>query len=309
MGSGRRNVVVGGMAVPPALTRWLLWQNAQANSFLDGLPDLVDSLLRRWDLVPDPTFSPRSGANALVFGVTRATDPLVLKVSIDPGQVACEETLLRWWDGAGAVRLVDASAAEGALLLERLEPSRSLAAVPLPEAAEIAGKVLRRLAVPPPDGLSLVRTTEVARDIAAAEPVVGEANLVAPGQQERVRTLAAQLSEDDPGPAGDLLVHADLHYDNVLSGRRETWLAIDPRARRGTPEIAVAELLWTRADEVGDETGFANLLAAVVRGGGLDPERARAWAVTRSLDYLRWGLTHKLTEDPPRCARVLRALS
>ena len=104
------------------------------------------------------------------------------------------------------------------------------------------------------------------------------------------------------------MVHADLHYDNVLAGNREPWLAIDPRARRGSPEIAVAELLWTRADEVGDGTGFADLLAAVVMAGELDPDRARAWAVARSLDYLRWGLAHGLTEDPPRCARIIRAL-
>lgn len=308
MENGQRDVVVGGMAVPQVLTRWLLWQNDRAGPFLDGLPDLADSLLRRWGLAPDPTYVPRSGANALVIGVTRAGDELVLKLSIDPGQVALEETLLRLWDGAGAVQLVEASAADGALLLERLEPSRSLGGVPLPEAAEIAGTLLRRLAVRAPAALSLMRTAEVARAIATAGPVEGEAVLVQPRRSDQVRVLAAQLAEDDPGPARDLIVHADLHYDNVLTGKREAWLAIDPRARRGTPEIAVAELLWTRADEVADGPGFADLLAAVVRAGGLDPDRAQAWAVARSLDYLRWGLAHGLTEDPPRCARIIRAL-
>ena len=307
MDSGERDVVVGGMAVPPALTRWLLWQNDQAGPFLDALPDLADSLLRRWDLTPDPSFTPRSGANALVIGVTRASESLVLKLSIDPAELALEESLLRLWNGAGAVRLVDASAAEGALLLERLDPSQSLAAVPLPAAAGFAGALLRRLAIPAAD-LPLVRTIEVARAIAAADPVDGESELVEPRQSDQVRSLAAQLADDDPGPASDLIVHADLHYDNVLAGNREAWLAIDPRARRGSPEIAVAELLWTRADEVGDGPAFGDLLAAVIAAGALDPDRARAWAVARSLDYLRWGLAHGLTEDPPRCARIIRAL-
>lgn len=309
MDSGRRDVVVGGMAVPQALTRWLLWQNDQAGPFLDALPDLADSLLHRWDLAPDPSFAPRSGANALVIGVTRAGDPLVLKLSIDPGEVAVEEMLLRLWDGAGAVRLVDASAADGALLLERLDPSHSLAAVQLPAAAGFAGSLLRRLAVAVPAGLPLVSTAEIARAIASAGPLVGETGLIEPRLSDQVRVLATQLADDDPGPAGDLIVHADLHYDNVLAAKREAWLAIDPRARRGQPEIAVAELLWTRADEVADGSGFADLLRVVVGAGGLDPDRARAWAVARSLDYLRWGLAHGLTEDPPRCARIIRALA
>ena len=49
----------------------------------------------------------------------------------------------------------------------------------------------------------------------------------------------------------DRLVHADLHYGNILAGDREPWLAIDPRAVAGDPEHAVPELLWARLDEVG----------------------------------------------------------
>jgi streptomycin 6-kinase len=308
MDSGQGGRVVGGMAVPEALIRWLQWQNDKAGGFLDALPDLADSLMCRWDLTPDLSFAPRSGAHALVIGVTRAGEALVLKLSIDPAEVAVEEPLLRLWDGAGAVRLVDSSAADGALLLERLDPSQSLADVPLPAAAGHAGSLLRRLAVAAPADLPLVRTTEVAKAIAVGRPVVAEADLIEPSLSEQVRILAVQLADDDPGPERDLIVHADLHYDNVLAGKREAWLAIDPRARRGSPEIAVAELLWTRADEVADGAGFVDLLAAVVRAADLDPERARAWALARSLDYLRWGFAHELTEDPPRCARIIRAL-
>ena len=184
MTSGERSVVVGGMPVPAALTRWLLWQNDQAGPFLDALPDLADSLLRRWDLAPDPSFRPRSGANALVIGVSRASESLVLKLSIDPAEVVLEEALLRLWDGAGAVRLVDASAAEGALLLERLDPSESLAGVAMPAAGEFAGALLRRLAVPAPADLPLVRTLEIAGAIAAANPVEGESELIEPRQSD-----------------------------------------------------------------------------------------------------------------------------
>lgn len=105
------------------------------------------------------------------------------------------------------------------------------------------------------------------------------------------------------------LTHADLHYDNILPGEREPWLAIDPRARLGDPEISVAELLWTRVDEADGPDGIREMLDALVSSADLDPERARRRAVIRSADYFLWGLGHGLTIDPPRCRRVIDALT
>jgi streptomycin 6-kinase len=43
--------------------------------------------------------------------------------------------------------------------------------------------------------------------------------------------LAAELAAD----AGANMVHADLHYGNILAGTRQPWLAIDPKAIAGDP--------------------------------------------------------------------------
>ncbi len=105
-----------------------------------------------------------------------------------------------------------------------------------------------------------------------------------------------------------LVVHADLHYGNVLAGTREPWLAIDPKPVSGEPEHAVPELLWTRVDEVADASGIRDLLAVLVESAQLDADKARAWAVVRCADYWLWGLEHGLTRDPKRCERIVNAL-
>ncbi len=110
------------------------------------------------------------------------------------------------------------------------------------------------------------------------------------------------------GSTASALVHSDLHWGNVLSGEREPWLAIDPKPARGDPERSVAELLWTRADEIPDATGLRTLLAAIVDAGQLEPDRARAWVVARTVDYWQWAVGVGLTDDPRRCARVLNAV-
>jgi hypothetical protein len=46
----------------------------------------------------------------------------------------------------------------------------------------------------------------------------------------------------------------------------------------------------------------------LVDAAGLDPALALARATWRTTDYWLWGLEHGLTEDPVRCARVIRAL-
>jgi streptomycin 6-kinase len=97
-------------------------------------------------------------------------------------------------------------------------------------------------------------------------------------------------------------------YGNVLAGKREPWLAIDPKPVAGDPEHAVPELLWTRVDEIETEAGIRWLLNAVIHWGGLDGEKARDWAIVRCMDYWLWGLEHGLTEDPKRCQRILAAL-
>jgi streptomycin 6-kinase len=44
----------------------------------------------------------------------------------------------------------------------------------------------------------------------------------------------------------------------------------------------------------------------IVTEAGLDRDRAAAWVLFRSIDYWLWGLTYGLTEDPMRCARLVR---
>jgi streptomycin 6-kinase len=203
------------------------------------------------------------------------------------------------------VRLIDARVTDGALLLERLDAGRTLRDLPLLDAAAEAGRLIRRLSVPAPPGLPEVRhyAAEVADGLAGRNDELG---VPVPGEWV---SLAAELERRLAAGAGSTLVHADLHYGNVLAGDREPWLAIDPHAVVGDPELSVPELLWTRLDEVSDRDGLHRLLDTVVAAGGLDRRRAWEWSVVRAVDYWLWGLPLGLTEDPARCRRLLAMLT
>ena len=49
------------------------------------------------------------------------------------------------------------------------------------------------------------------------------------------------------------LIHADLHYENVMAADREPWLAIDPKPVSGDPHYELAPMLWNRVEELDDD--------------------------------------------------------
>jgi len=191
------------------------------------------------------------------------------------------------------------------LLLERLASGRTLSALELREAASEAGKLLRRLAIPAPPGFRNVRTL-VDRTAHNLEEWMDRPDCPLPRiWLEKAVQLARRLETE---ARIDLLIHADLHYDNILAGKREPWLAIDPRPVAGEPEQAVPELMWTRLEDAESDQGIERLLATLVANAELDAARAREWVIVRCVDYWLWGLEHDLTEDPKRCRRILEAL-
>jgi streptomycin 6-kinase len=244
----------------------------------------------------------------VVLPVSQGGRPLALKLAWPPGQVRGEaDALAAWQPARGVVELVSVDVTRGALLLERLNASRTLAAIPLAEAAKAAGALARTLAIQAPGSFPSLQAAagEIAATLPARQCSLGRP---VPGQWV---TLAARLAGDLAQDPERLLVHTDLHYDNILASARpgEPWVAIDPTAAVGAPERSVAELLWTRVDELPGPQGITGLLDAIIKSGQLDRAKAAAWAFVRSIDYWLWGLDNGLTTDPARCRRVAEALA
>jgi streptomycin 6-kinase len=281
-------------------------QAPEGRRWIDGLEALVEALADEWRL-SRKTDSIWNGYHAVAMPVERDEEPLVLKVVWPPEQVSLEIRALKAWHGRGAVGLIEADERRGALLLERLDPARSLASVPLTDAALIAGPIIRALAIASPEGIPSMEG--VALGIAASLPV--RQRLLGTPIPDRWLDAAVVLANDLSAARRPALIHADLHYGNVLaSGRGDApWAAIDPKPFVGDPERSVAELLWTRADELADARAIAGLLETIVRGGDLDRDRAMAWGFVRAIDYWLWGIENHLTIDPVRCERVASALA
>jgi streptomycin 6-kinase len=278
----------------------------EGKAWMAALPSLLRDLARQWDLTTDGGLLGH-GYNAVVLPVRQSDRPFALKLTWPPGQAGKEADALAAWRARGAVELAACDAPRGALLLERLDASRSLAAIPVAEAAAAAGTLIRTLATAPSGSFPSLRAQ--ARQLAATIPA-RQRSLQDPLPGPWI-TLAARLADDLARDTTRQLVHTDLHYGNVLTSQRpgQRWVAIDPDAAAGAPERSVAELLWTRADELPSPQAITGLLDTVVENGQLDRAKAIAWGFVRSIDYWLWGLDNGLTSDPVRCQRIASALA
>ncbi|MGV9271006.1 aminoglycoside phosphotransferase family protein [Kitasatospora sp. NPDC003701] len=277
------------------------------------LPSLAAGLMERWRLrLAGP---PAHGVLGLVLPVLRADGtPGALKLQPVDEETVGEPVALRAWDGRGAVRLLAHDPATGSMLLERLDPNRSLHAVPDDLAAlrVLAGLLARLTEHQAPPGL---RHLADLADAMLAQVPAALAALADPGDRRLVADCAAALREVRPEP-GDRLLHWDLHYGNVLapegSDGRAPWLAIDPKPLAGDPGFELLPALhnrWADLAATGDVRRALHrrfdLMTDVL---GLDRARATSWTLARVLQNALWGVEDGGTTLAPTQRAVAEAL-
>jgi streptomycin 6-kinase len=265
--------------VPAGLREGLAGEPCSAN-WLANLPALTADYLDRWQLRADgPAMH---GVCALVVPVRRADGtPAVLKLTWPHEEATHEDRALALWNGAGAVRLLAADPDAYVLLLERLHAGRDLCGVPLDEALTCVAELLRRLNMPVDGPFTRVadRVVDWSAELTSALQQSSD------GVPHRLLEAAAAVVADLPSAGAPVLLHTDLHYENVLAADREPWLAIDPKPMLGDAEYEVAPLLWNRWEEATGSNDLARHLHRradlVAETAGLDRDLVAAWIIVR----------------------------
>jgi streptomycin 6-kinase len=251
------------------------------SEWLERLPGLVREAAARWSLTPGRPYEYAFASLALP-ATTAGGDDVVLKVQFPDTESEHEAAALRRWDGDGAVRLLDYDPGRRALLLERCIPGTSLAQREPEEALDVIVGLLPRLWVPAGEPF---RTLAEEATGWLAQMQVDRERLTAPFEHELVDVAVDALHELPSTQGEQVLLHQDLHADNVLAAQREPWLVIDPKPLVGEREFGVAAIV--RGSELGhSREAVRRRLHRVCSELGLDEERARRWTIAQTL---AWG--------------------
>ncbi|MCT1353755.1 aminoglycoside phosphotransferase family protein [Gordonia sp. p3-SID1431] len=267
--------------------------------WLSRLPGAVSALLGEWGLSRDGDELWHGFESLVVPVLDRQGARAVLKVAFDGDDEGAQEALgLQHWHGRGAVRMLRADPRRRAILLERLT-RRDLTTVDDDEACRVVAGLYGRLHVPAPGRLALL-TTHLERWLDNLAGIPRDAPV-----PRRFVEQALSVGRDflaDTATVG-VIVHGDLHHENVLADADGRWVAIDPSPMSGDAHYELAPMLWNRlGPRVSDvRYDIRRRFYTITDAADLDPDRARDWVIVRMILNAHWAI-----EDADRASRPLR---
>jgi len=216
------------------------------------------------------------------------------------------------WNGKGAARIQDYDE-RGAMLIERARPGIELTTLHREgrdeEATAITCQLMLRLTVK--TDYPFPTATDRAADLAGLRKRFN--GNTGPFPEHLVDAAENLFAELIASQGEQVLIHGDLHHENILSARREPWLAIDPHGLIAEREFETYALLLNpdgiaknpdleaisrrRIDQMCDLLGF-------------DRERIRGWGIACAVLSAWWSLDGHGTgyEDALTIAEVLLAV-
>ena len=215
----------------------------QGKAWLERLPALAAACARQWDLsIHSPTSD--LSYNFTAFVATADGTGAVLKLGVPNPELTTEMAALHALAGRSVVRLLAADRQRDALLLQRVLPGTPLSALSDDEATAIASSLVRDIPVPVPPtsdtGPTFPTIAKWARAFDRLRTRSGGGTEPLPSRLvEKAERLFQELEASAP-PA--MLLHGDLHHDNVLRDANEGWLAVDPKGVLGDPAYEAARL-------------------------------------------------------------------
>lgn len=220
--------------------------------WLAELPAVLDAVAADWGLTVGPAYEL---SYHYVTAVTCGDGtPAVLKLGVPTGDsLRTEAPALAAFGGRGAVRLFRADLDRGALLLEHADPgwrARDLVPARDAEATTAAAGVMRRLHVAPPPGCAI---PDLLTQATAFDDYLAAYRTGGPLPEDLVARAGALMRELCASATDRVVLHGDLHHDNILRATREPWLAIDPHGIVGDPGYEIGSLLFNPAPEDRDE--------------------------------------------------------
>jgi len=280
----------------PSNLKWLEG-SSDGRRWLRELPGRTQACANQWSLRLESPY-PDSQVSIVFPVACQDGSHAVLKLQFPHPECEHEAEALRIWNGQGSVRLLAHDPALYALLMERCEPGDHLSRAGADEALDVFLDLLPRLWINADKPFSSLHDESLgwAEQLPHAWEKAGR-----PCEIELIDAALHALDRLRGSQGEQVLLHQDLHGDNVLRATREPWLVIDPKPLAGEREFSLAPII--RDYDFGHSrqcvVGRLDKLAGALR---LDRERTRLWALAQTL---AWAFESQVIEKHLETARWL----
>jgi streptomycin 6-kinase len=282
---------------------------AAGEGWLERFPSLKRDLCTRWGIALGEPFELSYN---FVVAARRGTVDAVLKLGVPNPELSSEIEALRAFEGRGAVRLLEADAELGALLIERVMPG-----VPLfrhdddDRAMAVAASAAARLWCTPPREHAFRSVHSWTRSLRRLETSAKECPLPAE-LVERAQQTLANLEGLPPAVAPSaplLLLHADFHQGNVLERADGTWKVIDPKGAVGDVNFDLAPLVRNFLLDCEDPAArLTRRIERLCRELSLPRDSLLGWSFVGAMLAAAWNVESGASPDAAlRSARLMES--
>lgn len=255
--------------------------------WLESLPMLVDLLAQKWDLVNLVPVKNMTYNYVLTGQRKHDNVAVVLKLSCDERLISQETQALNFYDGRGCVKLLDVDIAHRALLLECAVPGESLRSFFFhddQQAVSFAADVMHRL-----HAKSLTNRSDFPM-LANWLGILQEPRSTIPDYYlKKAQELSANLVRTAEHM---VLLHGDLHHDNILSHGRGYWLAIDPKGVIGDPAYEVGPFICNPMPEILNQRDASSIVSERIKQFSrlldLPEQRLKQWTFVHAVLAACW---------------------
>lgn len=264
----------------------------EGREWLGRLPAILGRCEQRWGLRIGAPFAHLTFNYVAPAVRTDGTAVIVKAYAGDEFPLQVEA--LRLFDGHGMVQFLECEVQDKVLLMEYLQPGTTLLRVEDDDeqATAIAASVMRQVWRPMSAGHPFPTVSDWGRGFGRLRKHFdGGSGPFPPRLLEEAETLFAELSAS---MTEQMLLHGDLHHDNILMARRQPWLAIDPKGLVGEPAYETGALLRNALARVFSDSQPRRVLARRVDQLAekleLDRVRVRDWGLAQGVLSVWWGI-------------------
>lgn len=274
---------------------------AKGEDFLRNLSALLAEYAQRWRLTLGPPFENLS-YNYVAPAVRADGREVVLKLGVPHRELWSEIEALIFFAGRGCVQLLEADPAGGALLLERLRPGRPLRALVEEDderATALIADVMAALWRPAPSDHAMLTIEAWARELETLRPTFeGGCGPFPPHLVDAAERLFPVLLASS---GSTVVLHGDLHHENILLTAEGAWLAIDPKGVVGEREFEAYAMLrnplgWPLA-QPNPARVLKRRIDQLAERLTLDRERMRLWSIAQCVLSAWWDYSEDAGRD------------
>jgi streptomycin 6-kinase len=279
----------------------------RADAWLADFPSILSECKKRWDLDFERPFDNLS-YHFVIRARTNRTE-VVLKLGVPSEEFQREMSALAFFGGLGAVRLLDCDTRRGALLMERANPGTPIyLSCTDDEATGIAATLMRRLWRDEPSTHSF---PSLVRWFKAFEQLRHQFHgSTGPFAEELITKAERMFIDLEASTQRRCILHGDLHHENILSSRRDDWLAIDPKGLCGDPGYEVSSFMLNQLPHLSTDSAVRNVLenrlAIFAEELEISQPRLARWSFCHAVVSALWDFEEQC--DPGKTLRVATIL-